>query len=85
VRPVLTPSGRTQDKEVSHDDRICRCPAQFALAEGAVSLRREDPAARAGSAGEDARGLSELSDHLLRDIGLVRERGVSRSPAFSHL
>ena len=35
--------------------------------------------------GEDARRLSELSDHLLRDIGLVRERGVSRSPAFPYL
>jgi len=33
----------------------------------------------------DVRGLSQLSDHLLRDIGLVREQGASLSPTFPHL
>ena len=35
--------------------------------------------------GVDARGLAQLSDHLLRDIGLVREQGVSLSPTFPYL
>jgi len=34
--------------------------------------------------GVDMRGLSQLSDHLLRDIGFVREQGVSLSPTFPH-
>ena len=33
--------------------------------------------------GSDARALAHLSDHLLRDIGLVRDSGVR--PTYRHL
>jgi hypothetical protein len=35
--------------------------------------------------GVDRPALAELSDHLLRDIGFVREPGVSLSPTLPYL
>jgi hypothetical protein len=35
--------------------------------------------------GGDMRALADLSDHLLRDIGLVRELGPRSDPAFRHI
>jgi uncharacterized protein YjiS (DUF1127 family) len=47
----------------------------------AARARRRQPVSR----GVDARGFAQLSDHLLRDIGLVREPGIRLCRFFPNL